>query len=81
MRTIKVRHERLPGIGERFELTARSDVTVTVVSEPSGRQHLAIGLRDDDEPVATVSLTRGEAAALASVLVGAHTELVQISPP
>ncbi len=81
MRTIKVRHEPLPGIGERFELAARSGFTVTVVSERSGRQQLAIGGGDDGEPIVTVSLTRGEAAALASVLVGAHTELVPIPPP
>jgi K+/H+ antiporter YhaU regulatory subunit KhtT len=80
MRTVKISHEPLPGIGERFDLAARSGLAVTVVSERAGRKHLSIGAHHDNEPIVTVSLTRGEAAALASLLVGAHTELVP-NPP
>ena len=37
MRTVKISHEPLPGIGERFDLAARSGLGVTVVSERAGR--------------------------------------------
>ena len=76
MRKLKVRHERLPKIGELFEVVADAGRVVTVVSHRSGRRELAIGAPASDEPLATVSLTRVEATALAALLVGAHIELV-----
>jgi TrkA domain protein len=77
MRKLKVGHEPLPGIGERFHIAAASGLTVTVVSHRSGRRDVAILEADADEPLATVALTKGEAAAVAAVLVGAQIELVR----
>ena len=76
MRRLKIRHDPLPGIGERFEFIAGSGLAVTVVSARSGRRHVSIGRDGADEPSATVELTRAEATALAALLVGAHIELV-----
>lgn len=76
MRKLKVGHEPLPGIGEVFELVAASGLAVRVVSQRSGRRDLALAAPDADEPIATVALTRAEATALATLLLGAHIELI-----
>ena len=75
MRKLKIRHERLPRIGELFELVSSSGGVVTVVSQRSGRRDLSIGAHVAHEPIATVSLTRAEATAVAALLIGAHIEL------
>jgi K+/H+ antiporter YhaU regulatory subunit KhtT len=76
MRKLRVRHKRLPGIGDLFELGSRTGMAVSVVSLPSGGRHLSIGPPEEDEPIATVALSRSEATALAALLVGAHIELI-----
>lgn len=76
MRKLKVRHAPLPGIGDVFELVATSGLAVQVVSQRSGRRELAIGSPGADQPTITVSLTRAEATAIASLLLGAHIDLV-----
>ncbi len=75
MRKVKVRHEPLPGIGEVFELDTASGLTLTVVTHRSGRREIAIGTRDEEQPIVTVGLTRAEALAIATLLSGAHIEL------
>ena len=76
MRKLKVRHERLPKVGELFEVVADAGRVVTVVSHRTGRRDLSIREPASDEPLATVLLTRAEATALAALLFGAHIELV-----
>jgi K+/H+ antiporter YhaU regulatory subunit KhtT len=76
MRKQKVRHVPLPGLGERFELTAASGLALTVISHRSGRRDIALGVPGADEPTAIVSLSRAEAAAVAALLVGAQIELI-----
>jgi TrkA domain protein len=76
MRKLKIRHEPLPLIGERFHLDAASGLTITVVSHRTGRREVAVLETDGDEPPVTVVLTKGEAAAVAALLVGAQIELV-----
>lgn len=78
VRKLKIRHERLSGIGARFHLKAASGVTVTVISHRSGRRDFAVLETDADEPTATVRLSRAEAAAVAALLVGAQIELVEM---
>jgi K+/H+ antiporter YhaU regulatory subunit KhtT len=75
MRRLKVRHEPLPRIGDLFEITPACGLTVTVVSHRSGRRDLSVGTPGEQQPLATVSLTRTEATALATLLTGAHIEL------
>lgn len=76
MRKLQVRHQRLPGIGERFDFEATCGLIITIVSHRSGRRDVAILETDTDEPLATVALTRAEAEAMAALLVGAQIELV-----
>jgi K+/H+ antiporter YhaU regulatory subunit KhtT len=42
MRKLKVGHQLLPGIGERFHVDIKSGLRVTVVSHRSGRRDVAI---------------------------------------
>ena len=81
MRKLKVRHQPLPGIGERFELDTASGLTLTVVTHRSGRRDVAIGTRSEEQPVVTAGLTRAEALAIATLLSGAHIELVTAPRP
>lgn len=76
MRKLKVRHQPLPGIGELFKVDTACGLTVTVVSHRSGRREIVVGRREADEPLATAALTRNEAAAVATLLTGAHIELI-----
>jgi K+/H+ antiporter YhaU regulatory subunit KhtT len=79
MRTLKVRHQTLPHVGELFELITASGVVVTIVTHrASGRRDLVIRRQDEDEPLSTTGLTRNESAAIAALLVGAHIELCPI---
>jgi hypothetical protein len=71
MRTSNIRQEPLPRIRELFELVSGSGGVVTVDSRRAGRRDLSIGAQVAREPIATVSLTRAEATALAALLVGA----------
>jgi K+/H+ antiporter YhaU regulatory subunit KhtT len=76
MRKLNVRHQRLPHIGDRFELDTASGMTIIVVSHPrSGRQNIGIAQPDGEEPLVTVALTKSEAGALAMLMTGAHIEL------
>ena len=75
MRKVKVRHERLPGIGERFDLDTAAGLTVTIIGHRAGRQHIAISAPESEVPLATAALTSPEARALAMLLAGAHVEV------
>ena len=75
MRKVKVRHRPLPGIGDVFELDSTSGLKVTVINHRSGRRELAIGESAAGEPIAIVSLTRAQAAAVAQLLTGAYVEI------
>lgn len=75
MRKLKVRHQPLPGVGDRFELVTASGLTLMVVSHRSGRRDIAIAEPGADAPVAIAGLTRIEAAAVAVLLTGAHVEI------
>ena len=75
MRKLRVRHEPLPGVGERFEFTAASGTTVIVVTHRSGRRDIALRAPGEDDPQLSVPLTRNESLALATFLMGTHIEL------
>ena len=78
MRKLKVRHERLPGIGDRFELDTAAGLTVTVVNHRSGRRDISLGESGAETPLATASLSRTEAVAVVALLTGLHIELTTI---
>jgi K+/H+ antiporter YhaU regulatory subunit KhtT len=75
MRKLKVRHERLPGIGDLFELDTAAGLTVTVVTHRSGRRDIAVGKMGADEPAITAALSRTESTAVAALLTGTNIEL------
>ena len=77
MRTLKVQHETLPHVGDRFEFSTGAGLTVTVVAQQSGQRELAVSQPNDDQPLVTLSLSRTEATALAALLTGVHVELTQ----
>jgi K+/H+ antiporter YhaU regulatory subunit KhtT len=79
MRKVSVQHERLPGVGESFELVTTSGFTVTVVNHHSGRRDIAIRGRGADDSLAIASLTDTEAAAIALLLTGAYVEVTTAS--
>jgi len=75
MRKLRVRHEALPGVGERFEFPTASGMTVIVVTQRSGRRDVALRAGGEDGPLLSVALTRNESLALATLLMGTHIEL------
>jgi K+/H+ antiporter YhaU regulatory subunit KhtT len=75
MRKLRVRHEPLPGVGERFEFPTASGITVIVVTQRSGRRDIALRAPGEDDPLLSVPLTRNESLALATLLMGTHIEL------
>ena len=76
MRTMKVRHQYLPGIGNLFELDTASGPRITITNYRSGRRDVAIGDPGAEEPLAATGLTRAEAAAVSMLLTGVRIELV-----
>jgi K+/H+ antiporter YhaU regulatory subunit KhtT len=78
MRKVVVRHERLPKIGEVFEIDVASGHTVTVVARRSGRRDLSIAPRGSDEPIVTLAVGRSEALALAALLTGVQVEITTV---
>ncbi len=60
----------LPGIGQRYDLRASKNTTVAVVIHHSGRRDLYV-LNGADEPLASVTLTDGQARTLGAILGGA----------
>ena len=76
MRAQKVRHRRLPHVGELYEVDTIAGPIVAVVAHRSGRRDIAFRTGDAEQPPAAISLTRREALAIASLLTGNHIELV-----
>lgn len=77
MRSLKVQHQTLPGIGDLFEISLDSDHTIRVAAQRSGRRELSRDGTDPGQSPVTVSLTRTEAAGLAALLLGAHVEVIE----
>ena len=75
MRKLKVRHERLPGIGDRFELDTTGGLTITVVHHRSGRRDISLAQPGAEAPLVTTALSRAESVAVAALLTGLHIEL------
>ena len=75
MRKLKVRHERLPGIGDRFEFDTTAGLTVTVVHHRSGRRDISLAEPGAENPLVSAALSRAESVAVAALLTGLHIEL------
>jgi TrkA domain protein len=75
MRKFKVRNQPLPGVGQLFELDTASGLTVSVITHRSGRRDLVVSDGKAEEPIVSAPLTRGEANAVAALLIGVHIEV------
>lgn len=69
---LRIREQRLPGIGHRYELTANRGQRLVLVVQHDGGRTLSIGTPGADEPVAVLSLTGDQAVAVAALLTGAR---------
>ena len=78
MRSLKVRQQTPPRVGEGFELDSDAGDTISVVSHRSGQRSLTIRRPGDDEPWPGASLSRHEAAALAALHTGAIIEVTTV---
>lgn len=65
---IRVREERLPGVGVRYELDLDDGSTLFVLAEAGGRRHIG-RLHGDDEPAWQVVLDQERAVTLAAALL------------
>lgn len=61
----------LPGIGQRYDLTASEGGDVSVVIHHSGRRDIYV-MGEEAEPLASVSLTDSQARNLGAILGGAY---------
>ena len=66
-----ITEQALPGIGQRYNLRAAEEGSITVVIHHSGRRDIYI-LDDGDEPRASVALTDSQARTLGAILGGAY---------
>lgn len=77
---VRIRQQRLPGIGHRYELPVDDDrVLILVVRHEGGRQ-LSIGIKGADEPTSTVMLGQDQAVAVAAILTGARFSIEGDAP-
>lgn len=68
---VHVRQERVPGLGQLFQLAAPDGSAITVVAEDStGRRELLVRAPGADEPSARVELPEAHAVTLATLLSG-----------
>ena len=68
---VHIREQALPGIGRRFDLDVEGDLTLTVVARRDGSRDVAVSEDGADEPRRSVHLTREQAVAVGSLLLGA----------
>lgn len=71
---MRVREERLPGIGMRYDLDLPDHRRLFVIAEPGGRRHLGLS-RGGDEPEWQVTLDQDRAVMVAALLLGARFTL------
>jgi TrkA domain protein len=69
---LRIREQRLPGIGHRYDLTVGRGTRLVIVVQHSGGRMVSIGTSHADEPDAAVSLTSDQAMAVAALLTGAR---------
>ena len=69
---IRIREQRLPGIGHRYELLVDPNRSLIVVVQDGGRRQLGIVSGGSEAPDVVMSLTQAQAVALAALLTGAR---------
>ena len=69
---VHIREEDLPGIGRRFDLDVDEGLTLVVVARRDGSRDIAVGERGADDTRRSVHLSREQAVAVGSLLLGAR---------
>ena len=69
---LRIREQRLPGIGNRYDLPLDRDRHLMIVVGRDGSCQVGVVTGDADEPDGVVSLTRDQAVAVAALLAGAR---------
>ncbi len=68
---ISIREQRLPGIGQRYEMDLDETRRLVVITTPDGGRSIGFADGDRDE-VPAMGLTREQATMLGALLLGAH---------
>jgi len=69
---LRIREQRLPGIGNRYDLPLDRGRHLMIVVGRDGRCQVGVVTGDADEPDRVVSLSREQAVAVAALLAGAR---------
>ena len=69
---VRIREQRLPGIGHRYDLPLDRDRHLMIVVERTGNCHVGVITGDAEKPDSVVSLSRDLAVAVAALLTGAR---------
>ncbi|HVL07361.1 MAG TPA: TrkA C-terminal domain-containing protein [Acidimicrobiales bacterium] len=69
---VRVREQRLPGIGHRYDIELDDGRRLFVVVQGDGRRAVGIAEPGSDRPEVTVSLSQDQAVAAAAILTGAR---------
>ena len=69
---VRIREQRLPGLGHRYELLLESGRRLVVVLQRDGRREIGLAALEGDEPNAVASLSSDQAVAVAAILTGAR---------
>ena len=81
MTDLRVRAQRLPGVGWRYTVPADGGRHVTVVVEDRGPRHLVLVDPRLDEALTTVRLPAERASVLAALLTGARFTVIPSDEP
>lgn len=69
---LRIREQRLPGIGHRYDLALDGDRHLMIVVGSDGSCQVGVVTGDADEPEGVVALRRDQAVAVAALLAGAR---------
>jgi len=69
---VRVREQRLPGIGHRYDIQLDDGRHLFVVVQGDGRRAVGIGEPGAEQPDVTASLSQDQAVAVAAILTGAR---------
>jgi len=65
-----IKEAELPGLGKKYEVTLESDDQLVVVIHDEGHRELYVFIEDEEDPVASVTMTDQEARQVGSIING-----------
>jgi hypothetical protein len=72
---VRVKAQRLPGVGWRYSMPADQSRQVMIVLEDGGSRHLVLVDPSLEEPLATVRMSDTDAGVVAALLTGARFDI------